>query len=114
MDLTGKRFGRLTEKKMKKILRMVIDYYGADHQLSKAIEEQAELIHVIARRLQSKEWNVESFLEEFADVYVIFDQMKLIYCAETGADLHQLDNELDKRKCEKMKRTLRRIDKEND
>ena len=95
--------------KMMKILRTVIDHYGADHQLSKVIEEQAELTHVVARRLQSKEWDVESFLEEFADVYVIFDQMKLIYCAEAGIDLQQLNNELDKRKREKMKRTLQRM-----
>ena len=92
-----------------KTLQTVIDYYGADHQLSKVIEEQAELTHVVARRLQSKEWDVESFLEEFADVYVIFDQMKLIYCAETGVDLQQLNNELDKRKRQKMQRTLQRM-----
>lgn len=95
--------------KMKQTLQSVIDYYGADHQLSKAIEEQAELIHVIARRLQSKEWDKQSFLEEFADVYVIFDQMKLIYCAETNTDMQKLNNELDKRKQYKMGRTMQRI-----
>lgn len=95
--------------KMKQTLQSVIDYYGADHQLSKAIEEQAELIHVIARRLQSKEWDKQSFLEEFADVYVIFDQMKLIYCAETNTDMQKLNNELDKRKRYKMGRTMQRI-----
>ena len=98
---------------MTKKLQIVIDHYGADHQLSKVIEEQAELVHVIARRLQSKEWDKESFLEEFADVYLIFDQLKLIYCAETGMDLQQLNNALNKRMNEKMKRTIRRMNKES-
>lgn len=96
---------------MTKKLQIVIDHYGADHQLSKVIEEQAELIHVIARRLQSKEWDTESFLEELADVYLIFDQLKLICCAETGMDLQQLNNALNKRMNEKMKRTIRRMNK---
>ena len=43
--------------------KIVIEHYGADHQLAKAVEEQAELIHVIARRLQSKEWDAEAFYE---------------------------------------------------
>lgn len=95
----------------RKTLQAVIDHYGADHQLAKAIEEQTELIHVIARRLQFGEggWNFVGFYEELADVYVMLDQLKLIYCAEMSMTLGDLNDRLDSCRQIKLKRTIKRM-----
>lgn len=69
----------------------IIEHYGADHQLAKAVEEMTELIHVIARRMQSGHWDKMAFYEELADVYVMLDQVKLIFCKSLD-DMIDLDD----------------------
>ena len=95
-----------------KTKRAIIEHYGADHQLAKAVEEQTELIHVIARRLQSKVWDTEAFYEELADVYAMLDQIKLIYSIENNVPLDVINHALDKRQRKKMNRTQTRMKKE--
>lgn len=65
----------------------IIDHYGANHQLAKTVEELTELIHVIARRLQSGRWDKIALYEELADVYVMLDQLKLIFCDSSEEDM---------------------------
>ena len=94
--------------------KIVIEHYGADHQLAKAVEEQAELIHVIARRLQSKEWDAEAFYEELADVYAIIDQVKMIFAKESNVSMEVLNKTLDKQHRKKMIRTYKRLQNERE
>ena len=94
--------------------KIVIEHYGAEHQLAKAVEEQAELIYVIARRLQSKEWDAEAFYEELADVYAIIDQVKMIFAKESNVSMEVLNNTLDKCHREKMVRTYERLQNERE
>lgn len=96
----------------RKTLQSVIDHYGADHQLAKAVEEQTELVHVIARRLQSGEWDRNALYEELADVYVMLDQLKLIFCAEMAVELGVFNNTLDSHKRTKLRRTIQRMHEE--
>lgn len=93
----------------KKIKQAIIEHYGADHQLAKAVEEQTELIHVIARRLQSKVWDTEAFYEELADVYAMLDQVKIIFGLENNISLENINNTLNKNHRNKMNRTQRRM-----
>ena len=95
--------------KQQKTRQAIIDHYGTGHQLAKCIEEQTELIHVIARRLQSGQWDKMALFEELADVYVMLDQLKLICCAEMDMTLQKINNELDVNKRMKLKRTIQRI-----
>lgn len=94
--------------------KIVIENYGADHQLAKAVEEQTELIHVIARRLQSKEWDTEAFYEELADVYAILDQVKMIFAKESNVSMEVLNKTLDKQHRKKMIRTYKRLQNERE
>ena len=94
--------------------KIVIEHYGADHQLAKAVEEQAELIHVIARRLQSKEWDAEAFYEELADVYAMLDQVKMIFAKESNVSMEVLNKTLDKQHRKKMIRTYKRLQNERE
>lgn len=94
--------------------KIVIKHYGADHQLAKAVEEQTELIHVIARRLQNKVWDTEAFYEELADVYAMLDQTKMIYATENNISLETLNNTLDKHHRKKMIRTYKRLQRERE
>ena len=98
----------------KKTKKIVIEHYGADHQLAKAVEEQAELVHVIARRLQSKVWDTEAFYEELADVYAILDQVKMIFANENNVSMEMLNNTLDVHHREKMVRTYKRLQNERE
>ena len=75
----------------RKLKQQIINHYGADHQLAKAVEELTELIHVIARRQQSGQWDKVSLYEELADAYVMLDQLKLIFTKEEAVSLHDFN-----------------------
>lgn len=92
----------------------IIEHYGADHQLAKAVEEMTELIHVIARRMQSGHWDKMAFYEELADVYVMLDQVKLIFCKsfDDMISLDDFDSILADEILVKLNRTERRMREE--
>ena len=92
-----------------KLKQKIIDHYGADHQLAKAVEELTELIHVIARRMQSGEWDKIALYEELADVYVMLDQLKLIFTKEEAVTLHDFNRILQDEMIVKLKRTEERM-----
>ena len=73
------------------------------------MEELTELIHVIARRLQSGEWDKVSLYEELADVYVMLDQLKLIFIKEEAVTLKDFNKILSDDMQVKLRRTEGRM-----
>lgn len=98
----------------KKTKQAIVEHYGADHQLAKAVEEQTELIHVIARRQQSKTWDIPAFYEELADVYAMLDQVKIIFGIENNVTLETINNTLNRNQRDKMNRTRERMQKDTE
>lgn len=93
----------------RKLKQRIINHYGENHQLAKTVEELTELIHVIARRLQSGEWDKVSLYEEMADVYVMLDQLKLIFTKEEAVSLYDFNRILQDEMLVKLKRTEQRM-----
>lgn len=96
----------------KKLKSKIIEHYGADHQLAKSVEELTEFIHVAARRLQSGQWNKVAFYEELADVYVVLDQVKLIFCEQEKIRMNEFENILADEIKLKLERTKERMVKD--
>ena len=63
---------------MKTILQKAIETYGAEAQLNVAIEELSELIKEICKHKRG-ESNVVAIIEEMADVYIMLEQMQMIF-----------------------------------
>lgn len=61
-----------------KILKEAIKTYGADAQLTVAVEELSELIKEICK-LKRGEINYINIAEEMADCYIMLYQMRLIF-----------------------------------
>ena len=93
----------------RKLKQRIINHYGENHQLAKTVEELTELIHVIARRQQSGEWDKLTLYEELADVYVMLDQLKLIFTKEEAVSLHDFNRILQDEIRVKLKRTEQRM-----
>ena len=83
---------------MKDNLKKIIDYYGEEKQMIKAIEEMSELQKELCKTLIGKE-NRDSLIEEIADVQIMLDQLKLIVS----------DTELKTIMQNKIDRTIERI-----
>ena len=63
---------------MNTILKKAIDTYGAEPQLNVAIEELSELIKEICKHKRGAD-NIEAIIEEMADVYIMLEQMQMIF-----------------------------------
>ena len=74
----------------------VIDAYPKEHQLMMLMEELAELIQATSKLVRYGD--TEPFLEEFADVEVMMEQMRQMY--------HIDDGEINKRAEKKLWRAL--------
>ena len=74
----------------------VINIYPKDHQLLMLMEELAELIQATSKLIRYGE--TEPFLEEFADVEVMLEQMRQMY--------HIDADEINKRAEKKLYRAL--------
>lgn len=59
-------------------LNRAIAEFGASNQLDMAIEEMSELIKEICKSKRGSD-NKEKVCEEIADVYIMLEQLKLIY-----------------------------------
>ena len=81
---------------------LAVHHYGAEHQKKKAIEEMVELITALARE-QDGRATPKQVITEIADVTIMMYQLTEIY----GRDA--VGNEIQR----KLRRLLRRIDKEN-
>lgn len=83
----------------------VINHYGKESQLKKAIEELKELSIEIEKAIKG-EADIEAIMSEMADVINMLEQLKLMY--QISAD--KLQVEINR----KMKRTLARINNQED
>ena len=72
-------------KEQEAVLKRALDYYGIDNQLTKAVEEMAELTKEICKlKIAGKDFNgadliraKQHILEEKADVYIMLMQLDL-------------------------------------
>ena len=61
-------------------LLTIISYYGEQFQIDKAIEEMSELTQALIKARQGPDnLTEENVLEEIADVWVMTEQLKLIF-----------------------------------
>ena len=68
-------------------LLFLIDHYGTLNQKLIAIEEMAELQKAIVKHIrQESEENINSVIEEIADVQVMLEQLKMIFSCRTKID----------------------------
>lgn len=68
-------------------LLFLIDHYGTLNQKLIAIEEMAELQKAIVKHIrQESEENINSVIEEIADVQVMLEQLKMIFSCKSKTD----------------------------
>lgn len=68
-------------------LLFLIDHYGTLNQKLIAIEEMAELQKAIVKHIrQESEENINSAIEEIADVQVMLEQLKMIFSCKSKID----------------------------
>lgn len=60
-------------------LNEIVDHYGAEHQQEKAVEELQELVEEIKDALAGEN-NRKCIIDEIADVEVMINQLKMIFC----------------------------------
>ena len=80
-------------------LKRIIDYYGKESQVLRAIEEMSELTKELCKDHRGKD-NRQEIIEEISDVELMLDQLKIIF------DINQMT--IDYVKGQKIKRTLER------
>ena len=80
------------------VLIKAIQTYGREHQISKAIEEMAELTNELAKSID-KRTTTERVIDEIADVRIMIGQLEYMYGAER----------VDNRYIEKVRRLERMI-----
>ena len=90
----------MTNEKLIKIIK----YYGETNQKIKTVEELSELSVAITHDLAGKE-DPENIIEEIADVWVMMNQLIMIY----GISEKLINKIAD----EKIQRTLERMKNEN-
>lgn len=68
-------------------LLFLINHYGTLNQKLIAIEEMAELQKAIVKHIrQESEENINSVIEEIADVQVMLEQLKMIFSCKSKTD----------------------------
>lgn len=68
-------------------LLFLINHYGTLNQKLIAIEEMAELQKAIVKHIrQESEENINSVIEEIADVQVMLEQLKMIFSCRSKID----------------------------
>lgn len=87
----------MTAEREGKILEDAINTWGAKAQTVKAMEEMAELIQALSRRLLCMYLNapggnaaLENVREEMADVSIMLSQLELIYGDTTEEEIRKL------------------------
>ena len=79
----------LSEKKKENIMREAICKYGIVQQQAVAMEELGELCQQIAKMIRG-EGSLINLVEEIADVYIVLDELKLIF----SLDEKEIDDEI--------------------
>lgn len=81
-------------------LEYILQTYGANNQILKAVEELTELTEVLIKMVNKGD-SLEHLVDELADVYIMLEQIKIACCIEP----EQLDEQIN----EKIIRQLKRI-----
>lgn len=96
------------EIKNREFYQRCIDVWGEDAQIKMCIEEMSELTKELCKNWRKGKANtpeqIKHIQEEIADVQNMADQMQLIFGEEQVNKLRE----------EKIARTIKRLDKEND
>lgn len=82
----------------KPILNRAIETYGADHQLTVAVEELAELIKEICKHKRYGD-NTKAIIEEMADCYIMLEQMKMIFWLDNADISNAMDRKIRRLEC---------------
>lgn len=96
-------------KEQEAVIKRALDYYGIDNQLTKAVEEMAELTKEICKlKIAGKDFNgadliraKQHILEEKADVYIMLMQLDLYFgesLAYIDAKIARLKERMDESK----------------
>lgn len=88
----------------KEQLKEIINHYGYESQKAMLFEEMAELQKEVCKELRGK-GDIQHIAEELADVYIMLQQMQLIY------DI--TDEQIERVVQKKIERTLDVIEGEN-
>lgn len=87
----------MTAEREGKILEDAINTWGTKAQIVKAMEEMAELIQALSRRLLCMYLNapggnaaLENVREEMADVSIVLNQLELIFGDTTEEEIRKL------------------------
>lgn len=83
--------------------KKIIEHYGADKQITVAVEELSELIKALCKykRIGDTAATLYAITEEIADVKIMCDQLVVMF---------DIDEEVEAMKKYKIKRTLERIE----
>lgn len=87
---------------MIEIYKEVIAVYGRRNQMNVAIEEMAELTKEICKHQRGFE-NLQNIIEEMADVYIMLEQLEIIFDIDIS--------EIIKMKAFKLRRLAERLDR---
>ncbi|MEG0839583.1 MAG: hypothetical protein RSF33_07255 [Hydrogenoanaerobacterium sp.] len=77
------------------LLQKAISTYGINSQLDMAVEEMSELTKEICKRKRGKE-NRAEILEEIADVKIVLEQLKIIFCISDDDIERMVTSKLDR------------------
>lgn len=90
----------------KESIQKILNHYGMKHQSLKCAEEMAELQVLILQDANSdyKKVPIVDIVEEVADVYIMLEQVKMIY--------HITDDDIKRIVDYKLKRTFFRMENE--
>lgn len=81
------------------VLQRALDTYGSSLQISMVFEEMSELQKELCKYLRGK-YSPASIAEEIADVEIMLDQMKMLFCC--AEDVRSVR----RRKVERLKERL--------
>lgn len=90
-------------------LTKIVQFYGTDNQIKKAIEELTELSLELQRNLSNPGSNTLKVIEELADVQIMVDQMRMIFtqcsvpCLFYDFESVKLDRQLERMEAEAVK-----------
>jgi NTP pyrophosphatase (non-canonical NTP hydrolase) len=79
----GMKSKKITDEEVINILKSALVHYGDSAQISKAVEELAELIRSLSKPEFSDRERLDAIIDEIADVQVMLLQLKIIYGAES-------------------------------
>lgn len=83
------------------IYQKAIDTFGEENQINKTIEECAELILALSHHKLNRCFD-NDVIEEMADVEIMLEQMKLIFCNSDD----KIYNSIKARKLNRLNRTI--------